>query len=370
MTLRVGIVGLGRGAVLDRALRLQPGCEVVAVCGRRESATRAYAAANGGLRTHERYADLVADPDVDAVVVASPPPFHAEQAIAALGAGKHVLSEVPAAMTLDECAALVRAVRDAPGGARYMFGENANYSVSTVAWRRIAEQGLLGQIVYGESHYVHDLRGMMRDAAGDLTWRASLPPINYCTHELGPLLTLLAASAGGKRDRCVTATGLHTGSNVAPDLGAIDLEVGLFRTAGGAVLKVLCAFSIVREPWGHTRTVYGTRGCLESGRPDAQGSGGGRSLGYFEALPELQDLVPLSFGHVRRDAPPEAAVPGGHGDAEYWMARDFVRATRREIAVPIDVYDAIDYTAPGICAHLSAEQGGVPVPVPDLRVES
>ena len=95
----------------------------------------------------------------------------------------------------------------------------------------------------------------MRDAQGRLTWRAQLPPIHYCTHELGPLLKLLAASHNGERDRCVWAVGLPTGRNVAPDLGVIDLEVGLFRTARGAVLNVLCAFSIGREPWGQVRTI-------------------------------------------------------------------------------------------------------------------
>jgi hypothetical protein len=63
----------------------------------------------------------------------------------------------------------------------------------------------------------------------------------------------------------------------------------------------------------------------------------------------------------------KALVPGGHGDGEYWMARDFVRALRGEIPVPIDVFDAMDYTVPGICAHRSAENGGVLVEVPDFR---
>jgi hypothetical protein len=49
------------------------------------------------------------------------------------------------------------------------------------------------------------------------------------------------------------------------------------------------------------------------------------------------------------------------------MAQDFVRAVRSEIPVPIDVYDALDYTAPGLCAHLSAERGGAPVEIPDFR---
>ncbi|MGH2369632.1 MAG: Gfo/Idh/MocA family protein [Chloroflexota bacterium] len=366
MVVRIGVVGLERGAVLHRALALQPECEVVAVCSRRAETAQRYAGAHGGLRAYDTYAALVHDQDVDAIVVASPAPYHAEQSIAALAAGKHVLSEVPAAWTLEECQRLLAAVEGARGQAVYMFGENANYAAQTCAWEQLVVRGLLGKIVYAESQYIHDLRFMMRDAEGNRTWRADLPPIHYCTHELGPLLRLLAASTGGERDRCVSAIGLHTGRNVAPELGAIDLEVGLFRTASGAVLKVLCAFSIVREPWGHMRTVYGTHGCLESGRPEP-GASSGRTLGYFDLLPNLEEMVPLPLAPVRRESPPEAAVPGGHGDSEYWMMRDFVRAVRGEAPPAIDIYDAVEYTAPGICAHLSAEGGGAPVEIPDFR---
>jgi predicted dehydrogenase len=150
---------------------------------------------------------------VDAVVVASPVRYHAEQAIAALRAGKHVLSEVPAAQSLAECAALVAAAEAARGRALYMFGENANYGVVTESWRQLVAQGLLGRIIYGESQYVHDLRPMMRAAAGERTWRADLAPIVYCTHELGPLLALLSAS--GARDRCASARAARAASTRA-----------------------------------------------------------------------------------------------------------------------------------------------------------
>ena len=96
----------------------------------------------------------------------------------------------------------------------------------------------------------------MKDADGALTWRASWPPIQYCTHSLGPLLFITD-------DRCVSATGLSSGSNVAPDIGAIDLEVGLFRTANGVTIKILCGFSIERHPAFHWYIIYGANGVLE-----------------------------------------------------------------------------------------------------------
>ena len=79
-----------------------------------------------------------------------------------------------------------------------------------------------------------------------------MPPIQYCTHSLGPLLFLMD-------DRCIAATGLNPGSNIAPDLGVIDLEVGLFQMESGAVVKILCGFSIERHPAFHWYVVYGTK---------------------------------------------------------------------------------------------------------------
>ena len=211
MALRVGVVGLGRGAVLHRALALQPGCEVIAASSRRLVTAQAYAAANGVPRAYGSYAELLADQDVNTVVVASPAPNHAEQSIAALAAGKHVISEVPAAYDLEQCAALGAAVEAARGRATYLFAENANYASQMQSWQGIVERGLIGKIIYAESQYVHDLRDRLRDASGQLTWRAHLPPIHYCTHEIGPILALLAA--GGQRDRSYPGSGaLPTGA--------------------------------------------------------------------------------------------------------------------------------------------------------------
>ena len=64
---------------------------------------------------------------------------------------------------------------------------------------------------------------------------------------------------------------------------------------------------------------------------------------------------------------PEAARLGGHGTSEWFMIEDFVRCILEDTRPRLDVYDAMDYTLPGICAHLSAEQGSEIVTVPDLR---
>ena len=56
-----------------------------------------------------------------------------------------------------------------------------------------------------------------------------------------------------------------------------------------------------------------------------------------------------------------------HGTAEYRIADGFIRSILDDTKPPIDVYEAMDYTAPGICAHLSSERKGEIVPVPNYR---
>ena len=304
------------------------------------------------LGVEQAYADFDAflSADLDVVVVATPAPLHAAQSILAMEAGAHVLSEVPAAWSLEECEALAEAVRRT--GQLYMMAENMNFYHYVQDWSTKIRSGAIGRVFYAEAEYIHDCRKLMRGRGGELTWRASMPPIYYCTHSLGPVLDILD-------DRCVTAVGMSTGTHTAPDIGSIDMQVGLFRTEKGSVVKILCGFTVTREPGMHWQIFYGTEGTLENRRAPWEDAKIFRSgEGSMEAFP-AEDSDP--------DAPAEA-LAGGHGTSEYYMVDRFVRAATGRGPVPIDVYRSLDFSVPGLCAHLSAQQGGVPVEVPDYRV--
>ena len=107
--IRVGVIGTGFGATVHLpALAYLPETEVVAICSRRPD--RALAAAlDYGIPTHlTDYRELVRSPEVEAVVVASPPHLHHAMILAALEAGKHVLCEKPMARNLAEARDMVR----------------------------------------------------------------------------------------------------------------------------------------------------------------------------------------------------------------------------------------------------------------------
>ena len=167
------------------------------------------------LRGFTRYEDLLAADACDAVLLATPMGLHARQAGEALRAGRHVLSEVIAATTLDECWALVEAAERSP--AVYMLAENYCYMRPNMMVRHLVERGVFGSVYYAEGAYVHDCRPLLFDAAGQLTWRAELargaPGNSYPTHSLGPVAQWLGCSGAGAGDRLADVVCLTT-----PDL--------------------------------------------------------------------------------------------------------------------------------------------------------
>jgi predicted dehydrogenase len=352
--LRVGVAGLRRGAALLPVLRHDPRVEVAAICDLDAARAEAVAGEHGIAGAYTAYEDLL-DHGLDVVVVATPLPDHVPHAAAALRAGAHVLCEVPAVASLEEAETLVGAAREAR--TLYMLGENCCYWAFVESWAEMAAAGRIGEPMYAEAEYVHDCRSLLRDPDGRPTWRAALPPIHYCTHSLGPLLKVI----GG---RPISAVGLSTGSRLSPELGTIDMQVGLFRTDRGVPIKVLCGFGVARQPPFHSYTVYGTRGCLERPRPAAEPADG--SLAYFEQTPAVRAMTPLPIGLRHREAPAWAAA-GGHGTAEWAMLRAFLDAVCEGRPSPIDVHAALDMSLPGLCAHLSSQRGGAPVRVPDYR---
>ncbi len=111
--LRVGIVGLGFGhRVLLPVCQAAPRCEVVGLCGSTVERTQ-QAASQAGIAGYRDWQALVSDPDIDAVVIATPPDQHRAIAVAAFAAGKHVFCEKPLAESLDAAQSMATAAAKA-----------------------------------------------------------------------------------------------------------------------------------------------------------------------------------------------------------------------------------------------------------------
>ena len=178
------MIGLRRGESFVRACQAVGGADVVALYDI-DAAKVEQAAEAIGATAHTDFGAFLAS-DIDVVVVASPMPFHAEQSIAALDAGKHVLSEVLPCQTLDEARALVAAVNCS--GRQFMLAENCVFYDEIELVKRLNEQGRFGHVYYGEGDYIHDCNGLWFGPDGELTWRGRGRLGVYGTHGIGPLL--------------------------------------------------------------------------------------------------------------------------------------------------------------------------------------
>ena len=147
---------LGTGWIMDfhaRAALEHPGAELVAAANWRQPSLDRLAGRYAIARTTTDWRALAADPEVDAAVIGTPNALHAEQAVAFLEAGKHVLVEKPMASTLAEADAMVAAARHAGGW--LMVAHCWRFHPDVRALRARVEAGELGEIVKTRSYGVH-----------------------------------------------------------------------------------------------------------------------------------------------------------------------------------------------------------------------
>ncbi len=145
--LRVAFIGCGFiTGVHSRNLRAL-GAEVVAAYASRDKAKAdRYCSSFGGAGSYGDYTAAIEDPAIDAVVIAVPPKWHLDLTLQALSAGKHVLVEKPAFLSLDDYQRVL-AARTAAGRV-VLVGENDHYKPLAVVLRRLLAEGVIGEMVF------------------------------------------------------------------------------------------------------------------------------------------------------------------------------------------------------------------------------
>jgi predicted dehydrogenase len=167
---RVGIVGTGRIAAFVHlpSLRLSPSrCEVVAVASRDPAVAKVFAERWEIPRVHGAWEALVADPDLDAVVLCPPSDLNFTIASAAIAAGKHVLCEKPLAITYPEARALADAA-DRAAGRVHMVAFTFRFAAALRYLKRLVDERHFGEIRHWRMSYFND--GQV-DPATPYTWR-------------------------------------------------------------------------------------------------------------------------------------------------------------------------------------------------------
>src|SRR6476620_3394662 len=181
--IRIGIVGLGFGAEFIPIYQKHPNAEMHAICRRDRAELDACGDRFGIEKRYTSYDEMLRDPNVDAVHINSPIADHAPQSIAALKAGKHVASTVPAATTIDECREIVESQRKS--GTVYMMMETVVYSREYLFVKELYDKGELGRIQFLRGSHQQDMDGWPGYWEG-------FPPMHYATHCVSTCLAILS----------------------------------------------------------------------------------------------------------------------------------------------------------------------------------
>ena len=201
--LRIGVVGCGRATEQLHlpALARAAGARAVAVVDPDPRRVAAALRREPSLRVHDDHHALAADPQVDVVAVCVPPALHAEVALAALAAGRHVYLEKPVAVTWDDATAIADAARSAPGTVAMGFNLRSHRLVGEA--RAILAAGAIGPVELVRTTWTSGYnRGGewpawrdRRETGGGAIHEIAIHHLDLCAHLLGEELEITAASS-------------------------------------------------------------------------------------------------------------------------------------------------------------------------------
>jgi predicted dehydrogenase len=371
--IRVALVGLGFGAEFIPIYLHHPQVESLTLC----DANRAVLEAAGDkFEVGSRSTDLnsiINSDDLDAVHLVTPIPYHAQQTIAVLNAGKHCACTVPMATSLEDLHAIVRAQRES--GRVYMGMETAVYTRRFLYVKDMIRRGELGRIQFLRGAHYQDMEG----------WPAywmGLPPLHYATHAVSPVLAI-----ANTRARAVHCFG---SGQMRPELftqyqNPFPVESMLMELDSPQPLAAEITRSLFQTARGYSESfnVYGEQAVFEWEQVEGEQPVIFRVKGPPEphagnvitmeraSIVDRQDLLPQEIARFTVRGVYDASHPhlsflqgGGHDGSHPHLVHEFVSSIVEGRQPYPDAVTTANWTAPGICGHISAMQGGQRVGVP------
>ena len=374
---RVVIVGLGFGAEFIPIYQAHPNAEMYGIC-RRDEAELAKAGDRYGIaKRYTRFEDVLADPDVDAVHINSPIPDHGPQTLAALKAGKHVACTVPMATTRDQIRDIVALQRE--NNLTYMMMETVVYSREYLFVKDLADRGELGIIQFLRGSHQQDMDGWPNYWPG-------LPPMWYATHCVSPCLALLSQPDNPAHAEAVTCHGSgRIREELIPAYGSpYAVETATFSILGSDVCAEVTRslFDVARQ-YRESFDVTGSKKSFEWQQVEGEEPVIHTKNSAQRPLTELQIPSRVSipdFAHLLPEPIRKFTMPasiqdadhlsflqgGGHGGSHPHLVHNFLCAVLGQKPAFPDAATSANWTLVGICAHESALQGGIKVPIPQF----
>ncbi len=298
---------------------------------------------------YEDYDDMLEHAALDVVIVETGADIHADFCCKALAKNINVLTDIPVVANLKEAERLWKAEQQS--SAMISVGANPNEQKFTVLLRDFYERGLLGKPYCMEAEYIHWSMPSSKERIhlyenGD--WRRVLAPIRYCTHSLGPLLTVLDEEL---REVSCFGTGNHS-DEIDPNKKD-DMMCAQFRTDSGVVVRLMRNGRCRAHCGNHNYRVFGTEGYMERmERFD-------KPVIRYNSMKEADTSLKEISGEYM---PPEYAgiekAKVGHGGMDYALLDHFFKALVNGENAPISLKEGLAMTLPGIYAEESAKRGG------------
>lgn len=368
-TIRMAVVGGGFGATFH--WHTHPNCRVTAVTDLYPERRARLCERFGCDTAYDSLERMLREArDVDAVAIFSGAPDHARHARMCLERGWHVVTAVPACLTLDE-AAMLKEVKEKTG-LKYMMAESSWYRQENIYARNLFRAGAFGELFYTETEYYHDggnpdketanIGSLVYNPDGSRSWRWGFPPMLYPTHCTGFL-------TGVTGERVVKVSCLGWRSN-QPALRAHPLrteniyknpfwnQTALMLTnqdhASRCNIFWRCLAGGERAQWfGDEATFYMVKGGLHG---DVQHSRDGGTQAV--QVPQYWRDSPMLPPPMRHDS--------GHGGSAIFISAEFINALLEDREPEINLYESLAMTVPGIVAHQSAFKDGEQLAVPQF----
>ena len=384
---RIGYVGVGLQGTshVENLLKVE-GAEIVAVCDIIESKVQRAQdmVEKAGFKRPEGYSKnefdwqrLCERSDIDLVYTATPWQWHVPICLAAMNNGKHVATEVPAAITLDECWELVETSEKT--GKYCIMMENCNYDKVEMMILNMVKKGIFGELVHAQCGYLHDLRAVKHDMEGEGVWRRDFSMHHngdlYPTHGLGPVMQCMDINRGNYFDCMVSygskTRGLHEYAieKFGPDSPQArekyvlsDVVTTIIRTMNGETIVVTHDTSLPR-PYSRDILIQGTKGIVRKyPEPKIYIEGVSKTNDQWEPINEYLK----KYQHPIWEELETASKGAGHGGMDYIEDYRLVNALLKGVEPDMDVYDGVLMSAVRVLSEQSIAKGGKTLKFPDF----
>ena len=386
--IRIGYIGLGaRGKWLLKDVVLAQGKKVAAVFDSYEDRAKEgadiVAEAGQNAKVYTNYHDVIADRDVNTIIIATAWEYHVEIAVAAMKARKAVAMEVGGAYTLEQCYALVKTYEETK--TPFMFLENCCFGRREMMALNMVQKGLLGEIVHCSGGYHHDLREEIALGRENRHYRLrnylARNCDNYPTHELGPIARILNINRGNRMlTLCSTASKaagmreyVHANKHQDEFLQNCEFQQGdivttVIRCAGGQTI-VLTLDTTLPRYYSRGFTVRGTKGMYEEVTDSVfidSEEHKAHDYDWRSSCINNASKYEEEYEHPVWKQYIKEGVQGSHDGMDWLEFKMFFDALEQDQPMPVDVYDAATWMAVTTLSEMSIARGGTVVDIPDF----